>query len=50
MYKKDLKHQVMTILQKFTRFTKQQKSFVLYLFGLAFLLIFFPIIKVSPVA
>ena len=40
----------MTILQKFTRFTKQQKSFVLYLFGLAFLLIFFPIIKVSPVA
>ncbi len=50
MYKKkDLKRQFLTILQKFTRFTKQQKSFVLYLFGLAFLLIFFPLIKVSPV-
>lgn len=50
MYKKDFKHQVMMLLQKFTRFTKQQKSFVLYLFGLAFLMIFFPIIKVSPVS
>lgn len=40
----------MMLLQKFTRFTKQQKSFVLYLFGLTFLLIFFPIIKVSPVS
>ncbi|MDD3262456.1 MAG: hypothetical protein PHR61_01310 [Candidatus Absconditabacteria bacterium] len=50
MYKKDFKHQVMMLLQKFTRFTKQQKSFVLYLFGLTFLMIFFPIIKVSPVS
>lgn len=40
----------MMLLQKFTRFTKQQKTFVLYLFGLTFLLIFFPIIKVSPVS
>lgn len=40
----------MMLLQKFTRFTKQQKSFVLYLFGLTFLLIFFPIIKVAPVS
>lgn len=40
----------MMLLQKFTRFTKQQKSFVLYLFGLTFLMIFFPIIKVSPVS
>jgi len=50
MYKKDLKHQVTKFIQKFTRFTKQQKSFVLYLFGLTFLLIFFPIIKVAPVS
>lgn len=50
MYKKDLKTQLITIFKKFTRFTKQQKSFVLYLFGLVFLLVFFPLIKVSPVA
>ncbi len=50
MYKKDLKHKTLMLLQKFTRFTKQQKGFVLYLFGLTFLLIFFPIVKVSPVA
>ncbi len=50
MYKKDFKQQAMMLLQKFTRFTKQQKSFVIYLFGLTFLMIFFPVIKVSPVS
>jgi hypothetical protein len=50
MYKKDLKHKALVLLQKFARFTKQQKWFVLYLFWLTFLLLFFPIIKVSPVA
>ncbi len=32
------------------RFTKDQKTFVLYLFGLAFLLLFFPLISITPVA
>lgn len=50
MYKKDLKHQFISVARKFTRFTKHQKSFVLYLFWLVFLLIFFPIIKITPVA
>ncbi len=50
MYKKDFKQQAMMLLQKFTRFTKQQKSFVIYLFGLTFLMVFFPVIKVSPVS
>ena len=50
MLKKDIKNQFIVVLHKFTRFTKQQKTFVLYLFGLAFLLVFFPVIKVKPVA
>jgi hypothetical protein len=50
MYKKDFKHKAVLLLQKFTRFTKQQKTFVLYLFGLTFLLIFFPVVKISPVS
>lgn len=50
MLKKDVKHQIMMLLHKFTRFTKQQKTFVLYLFGLAFLLIFLPIMTIKPVS
>ncbi len=50
MHKKDFKHYLSLFLHKFTRFTKNQKTFVLYLFGLAFFLIFFPIISIKPVA
>lgn len=32
------------------RFTKDQKTFVLYLFGLAFLLLFLPVVSITPVA
>lgn len=48
--KRDLKNKISVFLQKFMRFTKDQKTFVLYLFGLAFLLLFFPIISITPVA
>jgi len=37
------------IFQKFWRFTKQQKVFVLYLWALIFFLVFLPLIKISPV-
>jgi hypothetical protein len=48
--KRDLKNKISVFLQKFMRFTKDQKTFVLYLFGLAFLLLFFPLISITPVA
>ena len=48
--KRDLKNKIAVFLQKFMRFTKDQKTFVLYLFGLAFLLLFFPLISITPVA
>jgi len=48
MLKKDFKNKLIAFIHKFTRFTKQQKTFVLYLFGLAFLLLFFPVIKITP--
>jgi len=37
------------LIHKFTRFTKHQKTFVLYLIVLVFLLIVLPIIRISPV-
>jgi hypothetical protein len=36
-------------MHKFSRFTKQQKTFVLYLIVLIFLLVFFPLIAIKPV-
>lgn len=48
--KRDLKNKFALFLHAFMRFTKDQKTFVLYLFGLAFLLLFFPIISITPVA
>lgn len=48
--KRDIKNKVNVLFHKFMRFTKNQKTFVLYLFGLAFLLLFFPIISIAPVA
>ena len=37
-------------MHKFARYTKQQRIFVLFLFGLIWLLVLFPIIKVKPVS
>ena len=37
------------LFHKFSRFTKQQKVFVVYLCGLIFFLVFLPLIKVAPV-
>ncbi|MCX6825324.1 MAG: hypothetical protein NTY80_03800 [candidate division SR1 bacterium] len=37
-------------VQKFGRFTKHQKIFVLYLWALAFFLLVLPLIKISPVS
>ncbi|PJA48646.1 MAG: hypothetical protein CO170_02120 [candidate division SR1 bacterium CG_4_9_14_3_um_filter_40_9] len=47
--KSNLKGKLLMLFHKFSRFTKQQKVFVLYLCGLVFFLIFFPLIKVAPV-
>jgi len=47
------KHRISTeikrFFQRFSRFTKQQKVFVLYLFLLIFFMMILPIIKISPV-
>lgn len=48
--KRDLKNKLTVFGSKFMRFTKDQKAFVLYLFGLAFLLLFFPLISITPVS
>lgn len=48
--KRDLKNKLSVIFQKFMRFTKDQKTFVLYLLGLAFLLLFFPLVSITPVS
>jgi hypothetical protein len=49
MRKHYLSETVTQLFHKFTRFTKQQKVFVLYLFALIFFLIALPIIRISPV-
>ncbi|MCX6823736.1 MAG: hypothetical protein NT085_01280 [candidate division SR1 bacterium] len=50
MHKKfNLSEKISRFTQKFGRFTKHQKVFVLYLWALAFLLIVSPLIKFSPV-
>jgi len=51
MHKKfNLSERISRFLQKFSRFTKHQKVFVLYLRVLAFLLLVFPLIKYSPLS
>lgn len=45
----NLSERISKIVQKFWRFTKHQKVFVLYLWALAFFLIVLPLIKISPV-
>lgn len=47
--KTNFKDKLLLLFHKFSRFTKQQKVFVLYLCGLVFFLLFFPLIKVAPV-
>lgn len=50
MHKKfNLSQKITKFLQKFWRFTKHQKIFVLYLWALAFFLAILPLIKISPV-
>jgi nitrate reductase NapE component len=49
MRKTPLTEKLQKLLHKFARFTKQQKVFILYLFGLVFFLIVLPIIKIAPV-
>lgn len=49
MKKHHISEEIKRLLQKFTRFTKQQKVFVLYLFVLIFFMIVLPIIRIAPV-
>ena len=50
MHKKfNLPEKISRFVQKFGRFTKHQKVFVLYLWALAFFLVVLPLIKISPV-
>lgn len=50
MHKKfNLTEKISRFTQKFWRFTKHQKVFVLYLWALTFFLIVLPLIKISPV-
>ena len=50
MHKKfNLSEKISRFAQKFWRFTKHQKVFVLYLWALAFFLAVLPLIKISPV-
>lgn len=49
MQKDKIKSKLLMLFHKFSRFTKQQKVFVLYLCGLIFFLLFLPLIKVAPV-
>jgi len=50
MHKKfNISEKVSKFVQKFWRFTKHQKVFVLYLWALAFFLVVLPLIKISPV-
>lgn len=50
MHKKfNFSETISRFLQKFGRFTKHQKVFVLYLWALAFFLVVLPLIKISPV-
>lgn len=44
-----LKDKLIVLLHKFSRFTKQQRVFVLYLAALIFFLVFLPLIKITPV-
>jgi hypothetical protein len=49
MKKNHVVEHFLRFFHRFTRFTKQQKVFVLYLFVLAFFLLVLPIIKIAPV-
>ena len=49
MKKQHLVEEITRLFQKFTRFTKQQKVFVLYLVALIFFMIVLPIIKIAPI-
>lgn len=49
MKKLHISEEIKRLLQRFTRFTKQQKVFVLYLFVLIFFMIVLPIIRIAPV-
>lgn len=49
MRKHRLSEYVKRFAQRFSRFTKQQKVFVLYLFVLVFFMAVLPIIKIAPV-
>ncbi|EKD25605.1 MAG: hypothetical protein ACD_80C00012G0021 [uncultured bacterium (gcode 4)] len=51
MHKKfNLPEKISKFAQKFWRFTKHQKIFVLYLWALSFFLLVLPLIKISPVS
>lgn len=45
----NITEKISRFVQKFWRFTKHQKIFVLYLWALAFFLVILPLIKISPV-
>ncbi|MEI7562852.1 MAG: hypothetical protein WCJ39_03995 [bacterium] len=49
MKKSHVVEHFLRVFHRFTRFTKQQKVFVLYLFVLTFFLLILPIIKIAPV-
>ncbi len=50
MHKKfNFSERISRLVQKFWRFTKHQKIFVLYLWALTFFLVVLPLIKISPV-
>lgn len=49
MKKIHLSEEITKVFHKFTRFTKQQKVFVLYLFVLIFFMAVLPIMRISPV-
>jgi len=49
MKKQHLAEKITRLFQKFTRFTKQQKVFVLYLFVLIFFMLVLPIIRIAPI-
>ncbi len=50
MHKKfNFSQKISRFVQKFWRFTKHQKIFVLYLWALSFFLVVLPLIKISPV-
>ncbi len=47
--KKNITEKILEVLQKFMRFTKEQKWFIIYLVALIVFMLFFPIVSVSGI-